>query len=875
MRSVTLGVCVALLSGAALAQVDPAAPVGRLSDAATPVAYRLNLTILPDQPRFSGHVEIDAALKSGTSRVYMHGKALHVTRAVALTAEGASVAATWTQVDPTGVVRLDFARPLSAGKITLAFDYDAPFNDGPSGLYHVKVAGQWYVWNHFESIDARAAFPGFDEPGFKTPYTVSITTRPGLTAVTNTPETGLTPSGPLETHHFQSTKPLPTYLVAINAGPFLHPVASIPPDQQRATSLPLGALATQAQAGKLDFVLGETPPIVALLEDYFGEAFPFPKLDQVATPELPGAMENAGADLYNDVIIVVDRDATTDQKKLFGMVVSHELSHQWFGDLVTPAWWDDLWLNESFANWMGYRIGNLWKPDLHIGVQALAQGFGAMNTDALEVGRPIHQPITRNADIESAFDSITYGKGGQVVSMIAAYLGDEQFKAGVRLHLSRHRYGSATTDQFFDALAEAAHDPRVVTALRSFVDQPGVPLVTFTRQGDEMLAHQSRYAFYKSRAKPEQWTIPLCVRVDVRRTCTLMDGPTARVAAPAGDVFMPNQGGVGYYRFDLPAGDWQALIAELPTLPAGEALATDDSLWASFRAGGTSAASLIAEARAIAGNPDPTASLTAADRFAGFRGRGLIEGAALADYRRLIGRLYGQKLQALGFDPAAGRYSLEPTDTQETRRKLVDLMATEAGDAATNAQLAAAAKRYLAGDSKALDPGFMPAAFTAYVRDGGPPAGKTLMDAALAREDAIFRGAAQLGIASAGRADVADWLFSFKDPRLRSTERLDLISNLAFTAETKDQAGAWFLNHYPELAAGAGGATLSGMTSSLGWQCSADRASQIERVLGPKVRAAGGGVLAFERTVEGIRHCGDLKVAREGELAAALRADAE
>ena len=459
----------------------------------------------------------------------------------------------------------------------------------------------------------------------------------------------------------------------------------------------MGVVATRAQAGKLDFALTETPPIVALLERYFGEAFPFPKLDQVATPELPGAMENAGADLYNDEVIILDRNATIDQKKLFGMVVSHELSHQWFGDLVTPAWWDDLWLNESFANWMGYRVGDLWKPELHIGVDGLAQGFGAMNTDALEVGRPIHQPILRNVDIEGAFDSITYGKGGQVIAMIASYLGDDTFRNGVRLHLSRHRYGSATTDEFFDALATAAHDPKVVASLRSFVDQPGVPLVSFSRKGDELIGRQSRYAFYKSTPRPQRWIIPVCVRVGTQRTCTLMEGPTSRFAAPEGMAFMPNQGGVGYYRFELPDQDWRTLIAALPNLTPGEALATDDSLWASFRAGRASAASLIAEARAIAANPDPTASLMPADRFAGFRGRGLIGEAALADYRAMMRSLYGLKLQALGFDPAAGSYADQPTDIRQTRRKLVDLMATEGGDPNVNAKLATAAERDLEG----------------------------------------------------------------------------------------------------------------------------------------------------------------------------------
>ena len=662
-----LGASLCLLASAASAQTDPDAPKGKLPDTAAPTAYTLDLTILPDQPRFTGHVEIDVDVKTPTRKLYMDGRNLQVSKAVAIVGD-ASVPSTWTQVDPTGVARLDFPTVLPAGRIRLVFDYQGTFGDTPSGLYHIQVGEQWYSWSQFESIDARAAYPSFDEPGFKTPFTISITTRPGLKTVSNAQEIGVTRSGDLETHHFAQTEPLPTYLVAMDTGPFLHPTSTVPPDSQRSAPLPLGAVATQAQAGKLDYVLAATPRIVSLLEGYFGQPFPFPKLDQIASPEMPGAMENAGADTYADEIILLDKGATTGQKQEFGMVVGHELSHQWFGDLVTPAWWDDIWLNESFANWMGYRIGNAWRPELNIGVGAVAEGFSAMNTDALEIGRPIHQHIATNADIDAAFDSITYGKGGQVVAMIAAYMGDDAFRNGVRLHLSRHRYGNASTDQFFAALADAARDPRILKAMRSFVEQPGVPLVTFSRTADgKLTVSQSRYAFYGSMPAPEQWTIPVCLGAGPR-TCTLLDGPATVIDAPAGRVLMPNAGGTGYYRFELPAADWRALIAMLPQLPAGEALAADDSLWASFRAGRAPAASLVAEARAMAANPDSTASVAPGASLSGLRLRGMIEGPALADYRRLMQQVYAPRLAGLGLDPAVGAYAGEPPDRAEAAR---------------------------------------------------------------------------------------------------------------------------------------------------------------------------------------------------------------
>ncbi len=871
MRTLLLCSTLLAMSTAAWAQTDPGAPKGRLPDAAKPTAYRLDMTILPDRPRFSGHVEIDVDVKAPVDHLYMHGRGLNVSHAIARVG-GEARPAKWTQVDPTGVVRLDFAVPLPAGKAVLVFDYDAAFSDAPSGLYHIKVADRWYSWTQFESIDARAAYPSFDEPGFKTPFTISITTQPGYAAVSNAPQASVTRAGELETHRFQPTRPLPTYLVAMVTGPFLHQTGAVPPDAQRAAPLPLGVVATQAQTGKTDYVLAETPRIVGLLEAYFGQPFPFPKLDQIASPEMPGAMENAGADIYADPIILLDRGASTRQLQVFGEVVSHELSHQWFGDLVSPAWWDDIWLNESFANWMGYRIGDAWRPDLKIGVQALAEGFAAMDTDALEVGRPIHQHIATNAEIDSAFDSITYGKGGQVVAMIAAYMGDDLFRSGVRLHLSRHAYGNATTDQFFGSLADAAHDPRILAAMRSFVDQPGVPLVSFERRGDQLIATQSRYAYLGSSPAPQSWIVPLCLSTGGPRQCSLLDRAPTPIALRPGSYLMPNAGGAGYYRFELPAADWRTLISTLPLLSPGEALATDDSLWASFAAGRTPATSLVAETRAIVANPDSNASVAAGEHWARLHARGLIEGPALADYRRFMEQTYAPRLHAIGFNPTTGAYAAEPPDRQKLRQSLVSLVSREAEAPELNAQLAQAARTYLTGDPAALDQSFLGSAFIAYVQVGGVPAAKALVEKALTSEDPQVRGNMLGAVSASGRVDVANWVLGFQDLRLRPLERVNLVTGLAHAAGTRELGGDWLVANYDQLTSGANGIFLtSRLPSALSNQCSAERATRMDQVLGPKVRAIGG-VLDFERTIETVRHCGELKSAREADLIASLKA---
>jgi aminopeptidase N len=877
MRSISLTIALLLSSTTALAATpvvpDANAPKGKLPDTVTPQAYRLDFTILPESERFSGHDEIDINLNQPAKSIYLHGRDLDMTKAVAIVG-GKTIPVKWTQVDQTGTARIDFPQVMPAGKMTLAFDYAAPFGDSASGMFHVKVGDQWYSWTQFESIDARAAFPGFDQPGYKTPFTVSVTTHPGFVVIGNSPQASVTKAaGGMEKHQLEPTKPLPTYLVAIDTGPFVHKTGLIPADAERSTPMPYGAVATQAQKDKMGFVMAETPKIVMLLEKYFGEPFPFPKLDQIGTPILSGAMENAGADTYGDGIIFLSPGATTNDKQTFGMVVAHELSHQWFGDLVTPAWWDDIWLNESFANWMGYRIGNEWRPDLKIGVGALDEAFSAMDTDALIAGRPIHQPITENSEIDSAFDSITYGKGGQVVAMIAAYLGDEKFKAGVRLHLSRHRYGNATSEQFFEAIADAAHDPKVLAAFKSFVDQQGVPVVDIRRDGSKLVATQSRYAYLGSTPAPETWTIPLCVRVGSASQCTLMDQKTASLDAPASGAIMPNVGGTGYYRFDLQPADWQSLIASSASLAPGEALASTDSLWASFRAGKAPASWLVQEAKAMAANPDSVASVDPGERLSGLELRGLISPAALPAYRALMESIYAPRLAAIGFDPAFGVYASDDPDRQKLRQQLVSLVALDAHDPAVKTKLKAAAEKYLAGDEKALDPAFRGSALTALAEDGGLATAKMLVGKALSTEDPDVRRAELRAAASNGTAEVADYLLKLDDKRLRSYDRLGLIYGLAETVGTRDYTANWILDNYDELLAGGNGIFITGrIPGALNYQCGVEQANRIQSVLGPQIEKAQVGTLTFQRTVEKIRDCGILKQAKGAEIDAAIAA---
>ena len=469
-----------VLSHGSLAAAASDYPRGRLTDDVVPQRYSVTLTIDPRQTSFSGEVEIQVRLNRPTQAIWLHGHGLKVQDASLRTA-GHTLPLQYTEVDvASGVARLDLPQAAAAGPGTLRLSYTADFRTEPDGLYRTVVGKDSYVFTQMEPIDARRAFPGFDDPQFKTPFEVTIIAPSADKVVANAPLAASTPLGNgTVRHRFQPTLPLPTYLIALAVGP-LDIVEGKPIAAHTVTRapIPLRVVATRGQGPKLAYALEHTPEIVLALEDYFRIPFPYPKLDMIASPVNLGAMENAGAIIFDETLLVMDDRAPPAQLRGFYEVAAHEIAHQWFGDFVTPRWWEDIWLNESFATWMGYKIAHQLRPDLSPATSLTQDALYAMTVDSQSAGRPIRQPVDDNMKIGSTFDSITYSKGGGVLSMIESYSGPETFQRGVQRHLRQHPHGTAASDQFFAALAAAADQPGIVDAFRSFVNQPGLPLLT-------------------------------------------------------------------------------------------------------------------------------------------------------------------------------------------------------------------------------------------------------------------------------------------------------------------------------------------------------------------------------------------------------------
>jgi alanyl aminopeptidase len=669
-------------------------PLGSLPRVAIPARYRIALRIDPKADRFSGHVEIDVDFLKARRSLFLHGLDLNVSGVTVRLKSGQSFAAHYDQVDASGVARLIFVDQVPAGPATLIFDYDAPFDHSLEGLYKVVDRGDSYAFTQFESSDARRAFPSFDEPGFKTPFDITVIAPKGLKVIGNTRIVAAAPAahGMVDTV-FATTEKLPTYLVALAIGPLdIVDGGVVPPNKYRSKPLHVRGVTARGNGPRIAYALSLTPHIVTALENYFGIGFPFEKLDVLAVPDFAaGAMENAGAITFRERLLLIDPGAPLDQKRGSLTVQAHELAHQWFGDLVTPAWWDDIWLNESFAAWMEYKAAAAVLPEQNFETDTLRSGFDVMDLDELPSARQIHQPIKNVDDMANAFDSITYDKGASVLQMFESYVGKEQWQRGIHAYLTKFSRGNATAHDFIGTIAATTGHPELVGAFDDFINRSGVPYLQF-KAGCAPQAFdvtQTMYAPISFEPPRRSWRVPVCLGAG---DCKMGEG--ARFAVPFGGLCamppLPNSEGAGYYRFTLDAAGWQQQIGDAAKLDAADQITLTNNLFAGLRAGNAKATDVFALVRALApvARWDVLASLS--KRLIALRHS--LPDSDLPTYRSFISQNFVPRLKAVGLVPKAGE---KPADAF-LREYLAALLVTEARDPAVIAELSGLAHAYVA-----------------------------------------------------------------------------------------------------------------------------------------------------------------------------------
>jgi cytosol alanyl aminopeptidase len=676
--------------------LDPPQPALRLPRNFVPTGYRARLAIDPARDGFTGAIEIDGEVRERSKGFWLHGRGLKVS-AAKLTQGARSMR---VDVAPAGedLLSLHPAEPVDPGHVTISLDYTGGFDlvQG-TGAYRHTFDGVPYIETQFESISARRVFPCLDEPDNKVSWQLTLDVPKDLIAVANTAATGETAlDGATKRVVFAPTKPLPSYLIAFGVGPFEVVDAS-----KTRNGTPLRIIALKGRAKEAKWSAETTARIVQLLEDYFATPYPYDKLDQLARPTLfGGAMENAGLVTYGSRLIMRDPAHITPGDRLAWVsVAAHELAHQWFGDLVTTAWWDDIWLNEGFATWLAAKIVAQFDPAWHPDLLDTAAREAALRADSVVTARRVRQPITNAGDIFQAFDGITYQKGANVLAMFEQAIGPDKFRDGVRAYLAKHRYGSATSADFVAAISEVAGRD-VGPAFRSFLDQAGAPVVRSELrcepgQSPKLALAQHRYVRPGSppAAEGTPWQLPVCVAYDRGgargQTCGELTASSAELtldakACPAW-VFA-NAGGRGYYRISQPEAALAALRDRGWKLltPAERLIVFGDV--SAFAATGeldvglelSLVPRLLAEHNAVA----TTAAVDSVERA-----RRLLGDDQIPRFDAWVRQTFGPTARALSWQPGAH----EDVDSQRSRSAVVPLVAWS-GDAALRSAAVALAK---------------------------------------------------------------------------------------------------------------------------------------------------------------------------------------
>ncbi len=576
----------------------------RLSTSVLPQHYALTLTPDLKAATFQGVESIDVTLAQPQNFITLNAVDLAF-QSVTVTAGGKTQKAEVTLDPLKEQASFSFPDSLPVGKATLSIRYTGILNDKLRGFYLSRTARRNYAVTQFESTDARRAFPSFDEPAFKATFDIKLVIDAADTAISNGPILRETP-GPTPGKHtlrFLTTPKMSTYLVAFLVGDFQCTSGA-------QDSVAIRVCATPDKVAFTPFGLDVAEYVLHYYNTYFGIPYPLKKLDLIALPDFEaGAMENFGAITYRETDLLLDpKTASLSAKKDVAGTIAHEMAHQWFGDLVTMQWWNNIWLNEGFATWMANKPIAAMHPDWNIDQDVAADMDNTLNIDAQPTTRAIRAKADTREEIEQMFDGISYGKASDVLLMVENYLGPETFRKGVHNYLAAHLYANATAEDFWNAQTATSHKP-VDKIMDSLVAQPGEPLLTFGEPAGGKVAVAQKRFFLSPSIQPDRtqkWTLPVCFKTATDEPrCELVTPTTSSVNAPAGKLFFANAGGKGYYRSAYPPSVYAELLAHVETgLTPTERISLLGDEWAQVRANKASAGDYLNLTAAVRADPN-------------------------------------------------------------------------------------------------------------------------------------------------------------------------------------------------------------------------------------------------------------------------------
>lgn len=838
----------------------------RLPGNVRPLKYQATLDVTPGKDSFSGVIEISVAFTKPTAELTLHAKELRfgaVTPAPLEIQNGENDLVT---------LRYGSAFPVGTSKFRIAYQGSLS-RILTDGAFQQQHAGDWYVFTKFEPITARRVFPCFDEPGFKVPWQLSLKIPKDLKAFSNTSIASEEPSdGGEKLVRFRETPPLPSYLIAFAVGPF-DVVDTAPVGRKKVQSR---IVVPKGRAAEAEYAASITPKLIAMLEGYFGMPYPYEKLDQVVVPLTTawGAMENAGMIAYGDFLLAPKAQDSEARHQQVALTMEHEMSHQWFGDLVTMQWWNDLWLNEAFASWISNKLVAGWHPEWRINEERAAATV-VFRADSLSTARKIRQPIEAAGDIGTAFDGITYGKGQAVIGMFESYTGELQFQRAVEGYLRTHAFGNATADDLMTALDRVSPGKSVGDAFRTFIDQVGFPLVNVevdcSSSASVRLSQKRLTPRGSSSQENALWDVPICLSWNAGGQCVLLKSAEQSFALKSKGCpawLFANAGAAGYYAVTYSSDGGDKLLSKgVRQLSRTEKAAFLRNVRLLFSSGLGDLKQELRAVEAFGKDDDPNLVQETASMMQSVDE--LVPQDLRSTYAARIEELYGERARALGWRPKA-------TDTPEIRRlrgQLVPMVATDGGDAALSEEAGKLAQEWLK-DHKALESEVVPEVLFAAAWAGD----RELFDqmtAALRATDVqrerswIIAGLA--GFRDTSIAEAALALIGAPGIDARETSRLLFNGNVKTREAVWQYVQANFdrLNSLLPSARGVPfGAILPDATSGF---CDAGHANEAEAFFKTRLAVMPGGNRNLARALERIRLCeAQAEVARPA-VAAFLR----
>jgi len=849
-----------LLTFAGALYAAPQPPAFRLPSEAVPARYWLELTLDPAKDTFSGVVFIDLKVRRQTDVVWLNASHLNVTSATLDQGNSGQTA----RVVPGGDDFLGFVfnPPLAVGEARLRVAYTGQVNlKSSAGIFLSKRNDDRYLFTQFESIDARSAFPCFDEPSYKVPWQLALHIPASQTAVSNTLVESETPEGAMKRVVFRATPPLPSYLIAFGVGP----LEFVDGGTACRNKIPVRIVVPRGDAPRAKYAAQVTAEILTKLEDYFDIPYPFEKADQLAIPlSFGGAMENPGLVTYDAGIILAppQGEDTLQRERGYAWTAAHELAHQWFGDLVTMAWWNDTWLNESFATFMEQKIVSTWKPEWESRVDDQGSRTYAMWLDRLATARRIDQPVLAKTDIASAFDGITYQKGAAVLNMTESSMGEEKFRQAARFYLLHHARANGTAQDFLDALGEAA-GPQVPASFRTFLEQAGAPEISMQLkcEGGKARIEMQQQRFLplgSTGAEAQMWKVPVRVAYphgDGRQVASatlesatgILDLKTQ--ACPA--WFLGNAGETGYYYTHYEGPALQTLVANRSQLSLAERAGLFAELDNVARTGNLPLSIGLQLAVMLKDEPKHQI-MDAALEFAAVRIDFLPENLR-PKYIAYVRDTFGARAHTLGWIPKPG----ESEDDRLLRPSLVGFVARDGEDPELVAGAKELAGRWLA-TRQPLPADMFNTIFNVAARNGDAALYEKILASAKAEKDEFFQ---QALIGALGAFRTRELVQRDMDLLMQGTFDMRMAANLLFGPLATPELAAiprdWVRSNYDaivtKLPSSAGFDYAAFLPETAERACSAEEARDVQDFYGPRMAKVNGGPRNLAELLESIQ----------------------